>query len=94
MGKWHDAAEAYRIGLVDELLPDAHVIERAEAVSKKIIANAHRALRCKSAAAPRFLKPRTRRTESLLYLSAPRIPSEAISAFFENVHLTSPDVSA
>jgi enoyl-CoA hydratase/carnithine racemase len=50
MGKRHDAAEAYRIGLVDELLPDAHVIERAEAVSKKIIANAHRAWRCKSPA--------------------------------------------
>src|SRR6202166_4722111 len=35
-----DAAEAYRIGLVDELEPDAHVIERAETVLKKIIANA------------------------------------------------------
>jgi enoyl-CoA hydratase/carnithine racemase len=35
-----DAAEAYRIGLVDELVSDAHVIERAEAVLKKIIANA------------------------------------------------------
>jgi enoyl-CoA hydratase/carnithine racemase len=35
-----DAAEAYRIGLVDELVPDAHVIERAEIVLKKIIANA------------------------------------------------------
>src|SRR6202042_2684565 len=27
-----DAAEAYRIGLVDELVPDANVIDRAEAV--------------------------------------------------------------
>ena len=35
-----DAAEAYRIGLVDELEPDAHVVERAETVLKKIIANA------------------------------------------------------
>src|SRR6266571_3698557 len=35
-----DAAEAYRIGLVDELVPDAHLIERAEIVLKKIIANA------------------------------------------------------
>jgi enoyl-CoA hydratase/carnithine racemase len=35
-----DAAEAYRIGLVDELVPDAQVIERAEIVLKKIIANA------------------------------------------------------
>src|SRR5260370_32717346 len=35
-----DATEAYRIGLVDELVPDAHVIERAETVLKKIIANA------------------------------------------------------
>jgi enoyl-CoA hydratase/carnithine racemase len=35
-----DAAEAYRIGLVDELVPDAHLIERAETVLKKIIANA------------------------------------------------------
>ena len=35
-----DAAEAYRIGLVDELVPDVHVIERAETVLKKIIANA------------------------------------------------------
>jgi enoyl-CoA hydratase/carnithine racemase len=35
-----DAAEAYRIGLVDELVPNAHVIERAEIVLKKIIANA------------------------------------------------------
>jgi enoyl-CoA hydratase/carnithine racemase len=35
-----DAAEAYRIGLVDELEPDGHVVERAETVLKKIIANA------------------------------------------------------
>jgi enoyl-CoA hydratase len=35
-----DATEAYRIGLVDELVPDADVIERAESVLKKIIANA------------------------------------------------------
>jgi enoyl-CoA hydratase/carnithine racemase len=35
-----DAAEAYRIGLADEVVPDTHVIERAEAVLKKIIANA------------------------------------------------------
>jgi len=35
-----DAAEAYRIGLVDELEPDAHVIERAETVLRRIIANA------------------------------------------------------
>jgi enoyl-CoA hydratase/carnithine racemase len=35
-----DAAEAYRIGLVDELEPDAHVIERAEIVLRKIISNA------------------------------------------------------
>jgi enoyl-CoA hydratase len=39
-GEVIDAAEAYRIGLVDELVPDAHVIERAETVLKKIIANA------------------------------------------------------
>ncbi|MGA2696536.1 MAG: enoyl-CoA hydratase-related protein [Terriglobales bacterium] len=35
-----DAAEAYRIGLVDEVVPEAQVIERAEAVLKKIISNA------------------------------------------------------
>jgi enoyl-CoA hydratase len=35
-----DAAEAYRIGLVDEVVQGAQVIERAEAVLKKIIANA------------------------------------------------------
>jgi enoyl-CoA hydratase/carnithine racemase len=35
-----DSAEAYRIGLVDELAPDAQLIERAETVLKKIIANA------------------------------------------------------
>ena len=35
-----DAAEAYRIGLVDELEPETHVVERAETVLKKIIANA------------------------------------------------------
>jgi enoyl-CoA hydratase/carnithine racemase len=35
-----DAAEAYRIGLVDEVVPDTHVIEGAEAVLKKIIGNA------------------------------------------------------
>jgi enoyl-CoA hydratase/carnithine racemase len=35
-----DAAEAYRIGLVDELVPNATLIERAETVLKKIIANA------------------------------------------------------
>jgi enoyl-CoA hydratase/carnithine racemase len=35
-----DATEAYRIGLVDELVPDAHVIERAETVLKKIFENA------------------------------------------------------
>ena len=39
-GEIIDAAEAYRIGLVDELEPDAHVIERSETVLKKIIANA------------------------------------------------------
>jgi enoyl-CoA hydratase/carnithine racemase len=35
-----DAAEAYRIGLVDELVPAASLIERAETTLKKIIANA------------------------------------------------------
>jgi enoyl-CoA hydratase len=35
-----DAAEAYRIGLVDEVVPVAQVIERAESVLKKITANA------------------------------------------------------
>src|SRR5260221_2512521 len=35
-----DAAEAYRIGLVDELVPASQVIERSETVLKKIIANA------------------------------------------------------
>jgi enoyl-CoA hydratase/carnithine racemase len=35
-----DASEAYRIGLVDELVPNAQVIERAETVLNKIIANA------------------------------------------------------
>jgi enoyl-CoA hydratase/carnithine racemase len=35
-----DAAEAYRIGLVDELVPYAQLIEGAETVLKKIIANA------------------------------------------------------
>jgi enoyl-CoA hydratase/carnithine racemase len=39
-GEVIDASEAYRIGLVDELEPDTHVIERAETVLKKIIANA------------------------------------------------------
>jgi enoyl-CoA hydratase len=35
-----DAAEAYRIGLVDELESNAHVIERAETVLKKFLVNA------------------------------------------------------
>jgi enoyl-CoA hydratase/carnithine racemase len=35
-----DAAEAYRIGLVDELVSAASLIERAETTLKKIIANA------------------------------------------------------
>lgn len=35
-----DAADAYRIGLVDEVVPESQVIERAEAVLKKIILNA------------------------------------------------------
>jgi enoyl-CoA hydratase/carnithine racemase len=35
-----DAAEAYRIGLVDELVPGVQLTERAEIVLKKIIANA------------------------------------------------------
>jgi enoyl-CoA hydratase/carnithine racemase len=35
-----DASEAYRIGLVDELVPGAQLTERAETVLKKIIANA------------------------------------------------------
>jgi len=39
-GEIIDAAEAYRIGLVDELVPAAQLIERAETVLKKIIANA------------------------------------------------------
>src|ERR1700685_3635256 len=39
-GEVIDASEAYRIGFVDELEPDTHVIERAETVLKKIMANA------------------------------------------------------
>jgi enoyl-CoA hydratase/carnithine racemase len=39
-GEVIDASEAYRIGLVDELEPDTDVIERAETVLKKIMANA------------------------------------------------------
>ena len=39
-GEIIDAAEAYRIGLADELVQDAQVIERSELVLKKIIANA------------------------------------------------------
>jgi len=35
-----DAVEAYRIGLVEELVPYGQVVERAETVLKKIIANA------------------------------------------------------
>ena len=35
-----DGAEAYRIGLVDELESNAHLIERAETVLKKFIVNA------------------------------------------------------
>jgi enoyl-CoA hydratase len=35
-----DAAEAYRIGLVDELVPTASLMERAETTLKRIIANA------------------------------------------------------
>jgi enoyl-CoA hydratase/carnithine racemase len=35
-----DAAEAYRIGLVDELVPGVALIERAETILKKIVANA------------------------------------------------------
>src|SRR6202451_4021851 len=35
-----EAAEAYRIGLVDELAPNAQLIERAETLLKKIITNA------------------------------------------------------
>jgi enoyl-CoA hydratase len=35
-----DATEAYRIGLVDELVPAPQVVERAETVLKKISANA------------------------------------------------------
>jgi enoyl-CoA hydratase len=39
-GDMIDAAEAYRIGLVDELVPAVSLIERAETTLKKIIANA------------------------------------------------------
>jgi enoyl-CoA hydratase/carnithine racemase len=39
-GEIIDASEAHRIGLVDELEPDTHLMERAETVLKKIIANA------------------------------------------------------
>jgi enoyl-CoA hydratase len=35
-----DAAEAYRIGLVDELVPTASLLERAETTLKRIVANA------------------------------------------------------
>jgi enoyl-CoA hydratase len=35
-----DAAEAYRIGLVDEIVPGAQLIERAETVLRKIVVNA------------------------------------------------------
>src|ERR1700758_726569 len=38
-GETVNAQEAYRIGLVNEVVPNAHVVERAETVLKKIIAN-------------------------------------------------------
>ena len=34
------AAEAHRIGLVNEVVPQAELLPRAEAIAKKIIANA------------------------------------------------------
>jgi enoyl-CoA hydratase len=40
-----DAQEAYRIGLVDELVPAAELIARAEAILEQITANAPLAIR-------------------------------------------------
>src|SRR5499425_1097480 len=39
-GEMIDAAEAYRIGLVNEIVPAANLIARAEAILKQIAANA------------------------------------------------------
>ena len=43
-GDMISAAEAYRIGLVNEVVPAAELIPRAEAIAEKIIANAPRAV--------------------------------------------------
>jgi enoyl-CoA hydratase len=44
-GELIDAGEAYRIGLVNEVLPSAELLPRAEALAEKIIANAPLAAR-------------------------------------------------
>ena len=57
------AQEAYRIGLVNEVVPAADLIPRAEAILKQISANAPLAVRCSLEAVNKGME--TNQTEGL-----------------------------
>jgi enoyl-CoA hydratase len=62
-GEMISAQEAYRIGLVNEVVPAADLIPRAEAILKQILANAPLAVRCSLEAVNKGLE--TSQTEGL-----------------------------
>ena len=63
-GEMISAQEAYRIGLVNEIVPAADLISRAEAILKKIVANAPIAVKFALEAANKGLE--TSQAEGLL----------------------------
>jgi enoyl-CoA hydratase/carnithine racemase len=87
-GEMISAEEAYRIGLVNEIVPETDLIRRAEAILNKIAANAPIAVRFALEAAKRGLE--TSQSEGMLIeagyfglCAATEDKKEGTSAFFE-----------
>jgi enoyl-CoA hydratase/carnithine racemase len=87
-GEMIDAQEAYRIGLANEIVPAANLIARAEAILKKISANAPLAVKLSLAAVNKGLE--TSQAEGLLLeaayfglCAATEDKKEGTSAFLE-----------
>jgi enoyl-CoA hydratase len=87
-GEMISAQEAYRIGLVNEIVPAANLIERAEAILKQIAANAPIAVKFALEAANKGLE--TSQSEGLLLeasyfglCAATEDKQEGTSAFLE-----------
>jgi len=87
-GEMISAQEAYRIGLVNEIVPAANLIERAEAILKQIAANAPIAVKFALAAANKGME--TSQSEGMLLeasyfglCAATEDKKEGTSAFLE-----------